>query len=195
MMRYWSSQVEKAIRVSSAAHHGQVRKGSSLPYFLHPVAVALILIRAGFDDDDILSAAILHDTLEDTEATVEQLHAEFPGRVCAIVEGASERKLDSNGEPRPWNDRKREHIERVRRAALDVRAVVLADKLHNLHSISVDVERLEPVWSRFNAPKADVLWYHEEIVSAACNGGDASALDCRLANLADECRELIKSFR
>lgn len=193
-MRCWNSQVEKAIRVSAAAHHGQLRKCSSLPYFSHPAAVALILIRAGFDDDDVISAAILHDTLEGTDVTVEQLHAEFPSRVCAIVEGASERKLDSNGETRSWIDRKREHIEHVRRATLEVRAVVLADKLHNLHSIAGDLERLESVWSRFNAPKTDVLWYHDEIVSAACGEQETSALDSRLASLADECRELIKSF-
>ena len=194
-VRCWSSQVEKAIRISAEAHRGQMRKGSGIPYFSHPAAVALILMRAGFDDDHVLSAAILHDTLEDTDVTAKQLRAEFPPQVCAIVEGASERKLDSLGEPRSWIDRKREHIEHVRRAALEVRAVVLADKLHNLHSIAFDLACLEPVWSRFNAPRSDVLWYHDEIVSAACGEHGTSASDGRLTNLVGECRELIESLR
>ncbi len=194
-IRCWSPMVEKAIRVSAAAHHGQFRKGSQLPYLLHPAAVALILVRAGFVDDDVIAAAILHDTLEDTDVTIDSLRAEFSPEVCEIVEGASEHKVDRDGRVRPWLDRKREHIERIRTAPLQVRAVVLADKLHNLQSIVVDLKELEPVWERFNASKADVLWYHGELIEAASCSQASIAPDVRLVNLAAECRGLIEELR
>lgn len=191
----WSPLLEKAVRVSAAAHQGQMRKASSLPYFSHPASVALILLRAGFDSEPLLAAAILHDTLEDTALTLEVLQAEFPVDVCAIVAGASERKLDESGCRRPWLDRKREHIDRVRRADADTRAVVLADKLHNMHAMVADLGGGELLWDRFNAAKGDVLWYHDEIVAAAHLGEQVKLADDRLTKLAAECRELLDRLR
>lgn len=155
----------------------------------------MILTRAGFDDDSLLAAAVLHDTLEDTEVTTECLQAEFPPEVCAIVEGASERKRDENGDSLPWVMRKQEHIARVRLAAPEIRAVVLADKLHNLHSITVDRELSGTVWDRFNASRTDVLKYHDEIVAAACHDNDSEVIDPRLTKLATECQTLIGYLR
>lgn len=191
----WSPLLERAFRISATAHQGQFRKGSTLPYFSHPAAVALILMRAGFDDDAILAAAVLHDTLEDTEVTTDCLQAEFPPEICAIVEGASERKRDKDGRTLPWTQRKEEHIERVRRATPEIRAVVLADKLHNLHAMTSDHAAFEGVWDRFNASRADVLWYHHEIVSAACSELDSEIADPRLTMLATECREMLQKLR
>lgn len=194
-MSCWSPLLERALRVSATAHQGQLRKGSTLPYFSHPAAVALILMRAGFDDDVILAAAVLHDTLEDTEVTADSLQAEFPPEVCAIVNGASERKRDGTGKPLPWLQRKQEHIERVRHAVPEIRAVVLADKLHNLYAIVADHEVSRSVWSRFNASRADVLWYNDEMVAAASCGRHSDVADWRLAKLATECRTLINTLR
>lgn len=194
-MSCWSPLLERALRVSATAHQGQLRKGSTLPYFSHPAAVALILMRAGFDDDVILAAAVLHDTLEDTEVTADCLQAEFPSEVCEIVNGASERKRDGAGKPLPWLQRKQEHIERVRHAALKIRAVVLADKLHNLHAIVADHKVSRSVWRRFNASKVDVLWYHDEIVAAACHEEQVDVADSRFEKLASECRTLIETLR
>ena len=191
----WSPLLERALRVSATAHQGQTRKGSTLPYFSHPAAVALILVRAGFDDDAILAAAVLHDTLEDTEVTEDFLQAEFPSEVSAIVEGASERKRDEDGKPLPWHQRKQEHIERVRGAVLEVRAVILADKLHNRHAITTDQASPDTVWNRFNASRADVLRYHDEIVSATCPEQQSEIADPRLAKLATESRTLIQNLR
>ena len=73
----YSRLVEKAFRVAADAHRNQTRKASGLPYFQHSASVALILARTGFNDDEILAAATLHDTIEDTDCSAESLIAEF----------------------------------------------------------------------------------------------------------------------
>lgn len=163
----YSPLVEQAFRVAANAHRTQTRKASDLPYFQHPASVVLILARCGFDDDELLAAAVLHDTVEDTEFTVESLTAEFPDAVVKLVVECSETKTDTSGAKIPWRVRKEAHIAIVRKASGAARAIVLADKLHNLGSMVFDLERGEEFWSRFNASPENVIWYHREIVAAA----------------------------
>ncbi|MGD9853440.1 MAG: HD domain-containing protein [Planctomycetaceae bacterium] len=159
--------IERALRVAATHHQQQSRKGGAVPYITHPVAMALILQRFGFDDDELLAAALLHDVVEDTDCTLDELAAQFPPAVVETVAALSERKRDESGAPRPWRDRKLEHIEQIRSGPFAARVVALADKLHNLLSIQYDLAAGEDVWSRFNAPRADVLWYHRAMIEAA----------------------------
>jgi guanosine-3',5'-bis(diphosphate) 3'-pyrophosphohydrolase len=184
----FSPLVERACRVAVISHQKQFRKGSELPYISHPVAVVLLLLRAGFDDDEVLAAALLHDVLEDTDYTPTQLRNEFPAQVCDWVEMLSERKLDANGKKNSWRDRKSEHIERVRIAPMECRAIVLADKLHNLGSMKYDFNNGDSVWERFNAGPKEVLKYHRDIVAAAESNATS------LKPLANECQELINQL-
>ena len=176
-----SPLLEKALRIAAVAHDGQTRKASSLPYFVHPAAVTLVLVRAGFTQDGLLAAAVLHDVVEDTELTLDDLLDEFPAAVCEIVDGASERKADATGQKRSWHDRKADHIEVIRRASLEVAAVVLADKLHNLTSMQFDLDGGHELWLRFNASKSDVLAYYRSVADAAHRN------DQRIEKLVSEC--------
>lgn len=185
MTGLFSRLVERALRIAARAHRGQTRKQTDWPYISHPAAVALILQRAGFDDDALLAAAILHDVVEDTDYSPEQLAAEFPQDVCRYVAVLTERKTDGDGRKRPWADRKREHIEQVQSAPVAARAIVLADKLHNLGCTLIDLEDGAPVWDRFNASREDVLDYHRRMVDAA------EQSEPRLQSLAETCRSLI----
>ena len=181
----FSPLVERALRVAARAHRAQVRKASDVPYVSHLAGVAIILCRAGFQDDAILAAALLHDAVEDTDYTVEMLTADFPTEVVAWVAAATERKTDADGAKRPWEDRKLEHIAQVAAAPLEARAMVLADKLHNLGSMLYDLAAGESLWDRFNAPRERILWYHREMIDRAV--GD----EPRLAGLAAACRVLV----
>ena len=134
-----SMTLERAIRRAADWHDGQHRKGSTLPYMVHPFAVAMILDRLGFAEDVVI-AGLLHDVVEDTEATLADVETEFGPRVAELVGWCSERKKDDSGAHRPWADRKRDHIEALAAAPTDARAVVLADKLHNLTSIRFDLD-------------------------------------------------------
>src|SRR5262249_7510334 len=101
---FHSPLVERALRVAARAHRDQTRKGTDIPYLTDPAAVALILVRAGFDDEATLAAALLHDVVEDTDWPAERLRAEFPPQVLEYVSAVTERKLAADGSKRPWID-------------------------------------------------------------------------------------------
>lgn len=108
--------------------------------------------------------------------------------MAKTVEACSEIKTDGDGRKRPWIDRKRDHLKALVGAPLEVRAVILADKLHNLLSIACDLEEGRSVWSMFNAPRADVLWYYRSTVDLVGAG------DPRLEQLAERCRQLLDTL-
>ena len=166
----WSPTLERALRMAAKGHEGQVRKGSPVPYVEHPMAVAMILDRAGFDEDVVI-AGLLHDLVEDTDVSLDEIRASFGDDVAETVAACSEVKLDPTGRKRPWADRKRDHLETLKSATLATKAVILADKQHNLASIALDLEEGRHVWSTFNAPRPDVLAYYRASLTA-CGTGD-----------------------
>lgn len=182
-----SFTLERALRWGALAHDGQFRKGEKTPYFEHVVGVAMILDRLGFDEAVVI-AGLLHDVVEDTEITLDQVRERFGDNVAKTVEACSEVKTDGDGRKRPWIDRKRDHLKALAGAPLEARAVILADKLHNLLSIACDLEEGRPVWSMFNAPRADVLWYYRSTVDLVGAG------DPRLEQLAERCRQLLATL-
>ena len=84
----YSHLVQRALTLA-ARKHTNPRKGTDIPYITHPVHVALILARHGFDDQ-VLAAAILHDVLEDTETTPDELRNAFGDRILHMVQEVSE---------------------------------------------------------------------------------------------------------
>jgi (p)ppGpp synthase/HD superfamily hydrolase len=179
-----TERLERALRRASLWHQRQERRGSSVPYFEHVVAVAMILDRLRFDEDVVI-AGLLHDAVEDTTATLAQIEAEFGSRVAELVGHCTEVKRDAAGRPRPWIDRKRDHLEALANAPLEARAILLADKLHNLLSIRIDLAEGRDVWSVFHAEKAQVFWYYHASLDTL--GGR----DERLAQLVSECRAIL----
>jgi (p)ppGpp synthase/HD superfamily hydrolase len=155
--------IDRAIEVAAWAHRNQVRKGTDIPYIAHPFAVGLMLSRAGCSDD-VVAAGILHDTIEDTHLTAEDLRRDFGEKIASIVEGCSEPDKSLG-----WEERKRHTIEYMRTAPWDVRAVSCADKLHNLRSIERAIETLgEEVWTRFKRGRADQEWYYRAMLDVLC---------------------------
>lgn len=180
-------RLERALRWAASCHQGQVRKGSGVPYVEHLMGVALILDRLGFDEDVVI-AGLLHDVVEDTDASLDDVRSRFGAMVARIVELCSEVKTDSAGRKRPWIDRKRDHLEALERAPLEARAVVLADKLHNLVSIACDLQEGHPVFSRFNAGREQVLWYYRTALARFGTG------DPRLERLAAACGRVLSEL-
>ncbi len=184
--------IERALRMAADAHRSQFRKGTDIPYLTHPCAVAMILLQAGFTDDVLLSAALLHDVVEDTDVTMDELKARFPVRVCHLVADLSETKFDSAGQPRPWCIRKEEHLEHLRHASPDALALALADKLHNLSTMLLDLEADPDIWSRFNSSPKELLWYYRAAADlASSNGIDEE----RIQRLANEVERLIDAIQ
>ncbi len=176
--------IEQAARLAASAHHDQRRKITSVPYFSHPSSVTLILTRAGFTEDTILAAALLHDVVEDTPVTLSELRKDFPEEVVQVVDSCSEQKQNPDGSWIPWKQRKTDHLAHVTMASLGARAVLLADKLHNLSTMRFDQQSGLRIWEHFNAPQEDVVWYLTSIVEAAADFPDE-----RLKRMAAECRQ------
>lgn len=164
---FLSPVIEAAIRLATRAHRNQRRKGSDLPYIAHPAAVVSILERAGFANENVLAAAWLHDVVEDTAVSLTEIRASFPREVAEIVDSMSEEKTDAGGRRLSWTHRKAHHLARMKEASVESKAVMLADKLHNLTSIRIDSEREVDVWDRFNASRADLLRYYGDMVAVA----------------------------
>lgn len=180
----FSDRLEAALRFAAVAHRGQVRKSSDTPYVQHVVAVAWILDRAGFGED-VQVAGLLHDVVEDTPTTLDEVDAAFGPEVARIVGYCTEVKLDAEGRKRPWADRKADHLAALAGAPIEARAVALADKLHNLTSLAHDLARGVDAWSAFNADRDRVLGYYRAALEAC--GAD----DPLLERLADACRDVL----
>jgi len=180
----FSPMVERAVRLAAVAHVDQMRKGTRIPYVTHLMQVVILLQRHGFHDDATIAAALLHDVVEDTSVTPEELAREFPEEVCALLAQLTERKRDSQGAPRPWEVRKQEHLEQMRVASQRVRAITLADKLHNMATILYDLEQDPTVWTRFNASPDRILAYHASMIDVCASD------DPELHTLAEECRSV-----
>jgi len=164
-----SPVVEHAIRLATVAHQSQKRKSSGVPYIAHPMSVCLILMKAGFHEEAILAAAVLHDVVEDTDLTIEQLAAHFSEEVIQYVSEMTEEKETTAGQKRSWRDRKQDHIQVMKQATLGARAIELADKLHNLESMLFDLqtEDKQEFWGHFGASPKEIVQYYRSMIDAA----------------------------
>jgi hypothetical protein len=153
--------VDQAINFAAMAHNGQTRKSTSIPYISHPFAVGMLLQKMKCAEE-VIAAGILHDTLEDTSTTFEDLAQHFGIRVAKLVLAASEEDKSL-----PWKERKQHTIDGLPDAYAEEIQIIIADKLHNLRSIRTDIEvNGENVWDRFNRGKRDQHWYYSSIVKA-----------------------------
>ncbi|WP_152051441.1 HD domain-containing protein [Tautonia marina] len=167
-----SPRFERALRWATIWHDGQHRKASPTPYVQHPIAVAWILDRLGYDEDVVI-AALLHDVVEDTEATLDDIRERFGDRVADLVAHCSERKTDDEGRQRPWIDRKRDHLEALMAAPEASKAIVLADCLHNMRSMVDDLaQEGEPFWNRFNARRDQIFTRFRMVLERLGEGED-----------------------
>ncbi len=157
--------LDRAIVFATQAHSGAVRKGGRTPYILHPLEAAAIAATLT-DDLEVLSAAVLHDVLEDTGTTAETLRAQFGMRVARLVAVETEEKYRAFPPAATWRRRKEEAVARLRACgSRDALIVAMGDKLSNLRSICQDHQTLGPLlWSRFHEtdPQAHA-WYYRQM--------------------------------
>ncbi len=133
----YSYRVEQAIRAAAVLHKNQLRKGSMpFPYITHLVATAFTLLDYT-EDEDVIISALLHDTLEDTDYTIDELQEDFGGKVREIVEAVTEPK--STPENRvSFKERKRVYAEQLKKGPKEAVLVAAADKIHNFRTLVED---------------------------------------------------------
>jgi (p)ppGpp synthase/HD superfamily hydrolase len=161
----YSDALDRALIVAACAHRAQVRKGGDVPYVQHPVHVAILLLKHGLSEAVVI-AGVLHDVVEDTTVTLDEVRAQFGAHVADLVGAVSETKRDAGGQ-RSWRVRKEEQLATLATAPLEVVALKAADALHNGMTTLRDVRAQGgAAWGRFNAPKSDQLWFHRAVANA-----------------------------
>lgn len=176
--------IDKAIEFATKAHEGQLRKGTSRPYIVHPIEVGDI-VSTMTRDEEVISAAILHDTIEDCEGISQRILAQtFSERVASMVAQESEDKS------RTWMERKRATIEQLRTASREVQMIGLADKLSNMRDIDRDYPIVgEELWNRFRMKDKNTIgWYYKGVRDALQEGF------CGVAAYEEYCRLIEKNF-
>lgn len=171
--------IDEAIEFATKAHAGQFRKGTKRPYIVHPIEVADI-VATMTQDEEIICAAVLHDTIEDCQNVTEDILKEkFGERVASMV------VLESEDKSKSWEERKGATILRLKSASRPVQMIGLADKLSNMRDIDRDypVEG-ENLWKRFRMQsKSAIAWYYrgvQEALEQDFAGVEAYEEYCRL---------------
>lgn len=147
--------IQQAKDFAQKAHEGQVRKLTRMPMFEHLERVATILQQAGLPDE-VVAAGYLHDTVEDTEVTAEDIYNTFGKKVAEIVAGHTEDKSKS------WEERKQTTIDELAdpNTPLSIRALIIADRLDNLLSLKKGLEEFgEEMWTKFKRGREKQAWY------------------------------------
>jgi (p)ppGpp synthase/HD superfamily hydrolase len=189
----FSRTFDRALVLAALVHAGATRKGTAIPYIIHPVHVAAILLRHGYPEP-VAVAALLHDVLEDIDyedGTVQLavrttfplaalpagvvdaatfrppflqfVRGEFGDHVFSLVEGMTEPKNDG-GQRRSWRERREIVLERLKDGSEELVALKAADVLHNVRSIAEDIAHHgATVLGRFKASPAETLWYYQSV--------------------------------
>jgi (p)ppGpp synthase/HD superfamily hydrolase len=161
------SRLADALALALRVHHGQRRKGTETPVLAHLLAVAAIALEHGADEETAIGA-LLHDAVEDGggEPLLAEIRGRFGERVARIVADASDAILPPGHPKPPWRERKERHLGRLETVPGDSLLVLAADKLANVRTIVRDVRHDgEEVWGRFEAGKADILWYQQSMLA------------------------------
>ena len=159
--------LDRAIIFAVRAHAGTERRGKGFPYIVHPLE-AVEIVATMTRDQEMLAAAALHDTVEDTDVTIEQIQAEFGDRVASFVAAESDEPHQSRDSIENWRARKQAAINRIARASHDAKIVALGDKLSNMRAIARDyAQQGDALWDLFHAkdPK-DHEWHYRGLADA-----------------------------
>ena len=152
--------LNKAIIYAVEKHAGQLRKGTQIPYIVHPMEV-LALLNEMRADMTVIIAGVLHDTVEDTSATIDDIIREFGEDVAELVGNHTEDKSKT------WFQRKSQGLRELAEGSFDLKCLVLADKLSNVRNMHRDyMIEGDEYWDRFNAPFEKQAWYYNSAVKA-----------------------------
>ena len=159
-MKKQISLIEKAMRIAVVAHVDQKRKSDNSPYIVHPMMTAFKLIKHNFSDE-VVAGAIMHDVLEDTDFSEEDILKELGENVLKIIKGVTENK------ELPWEERKQDKINSIKNSPEEIKAVAVVDKIHNAESLLFAHQEKGPsIWEKFNRGRDKKIWFEKEFLNA-----------------------------
>ena len=181
-----------ALAAAAEWHAGQTRKGTAIPYVSHLLQVAGLVLEHG-GDVELAAAAALHDAVEDTAATLEEIEHRFGARVAAVVADCTDTFPDDLPDAKsPWVDRKRRHLEHLATVGEDSALVAACDKRHNLESLVTGIRSagLDETAARFSSAPDQWVWYYGEALDRI-RSRIPTRLASELATLTAELRRLV----
>ncbi len=159
--------LDRAIIFAVRAHAGTERRGKGFPYIVHPME-AVSIAATITSDQEILAAAALHDTVEDTDVTVDQIRSEFGERIASLVAAETDAVMEGKSENKTWHERKQAAIDRLARVSSDAKIVAMGDKLSNMRAIARDYAvQGDALWNLFhvNDPR-EHEWHYRGLADA-----------------------------
>ena len=158
--------LDRAIRFAVRAHAGTERRGKGFPYIVHPME-AMSIVATLTSDQELLAAAALHDVVEDTAFTAEDIRREFGDRVADLVIAESDVFIEGK-EGDTWHVRKQAAIDRLRQAPYDAKIVAMGDKLSNMRAIARDYARQgDALWNLFHThDPAEHEWHYRGLAES-----------------------------
>ena len=159
--------LDHAIVFAVRAHAGTERRGKGFPYIVHPME-AVEIVATMTSDQELLAVAALHDTVEDTDVTIEQIRTEFGDRVASFVAAESDEPHQRPDSVENWRARKQAAINRIACASRDAKIVALGDKLSNMRAIARDyAQQGDALWDLFHAKDPqDHEWHYRGLADA-----------------------------
>ena len=159
--------LDRAIVFAVKAHAGTERRGKGFPYIVHPME-AVEIVATMTPDQELLAAAALHDTVEDTSVSIEDIRAQFGDRVARLVEAESDVFMEGVSEEDSWHDRKQAAIDRLAAAPHDAKVVAMGDKLSNMRAIWRDYQvKGDELWKIFHVTdKASHEWHYRGLAAS-----------------------------
>jgi len=187
-MIQYTERLDKALRKAAWAHEksGQHRKGTDIPYIIHPVGVMVVASNVT-EDEDVLVACLMHDVLEDVDVDIydeNKMRDEFGNRVVEIVKNVTKEEVEPD-----WRNRADAYLKHLEYDASDEAVIVSAsDKIHNLLSILIDYSTYgDELWNRFSTKSsADQLWWYESILGVITKRKAPEKLVFQLSEQVDE---------
>ena len=167
-MNRGKDKIEYAIYYATRAHKNQRRKIEDVDMIFHPFTVGMILQRNNCDED-IVTAGILHDVVEDTKYSFDDIEKDFGKQIRDYVYDASE--PDKSLE---WEDRKQHTIDQIKNAPLGSKLIVACDKISNLEDLEDCIELYgeEKSWSPLKRNKEKQKWYYTKVYESCIEGVD-----------------------
>ena len=159
--------LDRAIIFAVKAHAGTERRGKGFPYIVHPME-AMEIVATITPDQELLAAAALHDVVEDTEISADEIRREFGDRIAALVVAESDVFEEGVSEEDSWHARKQAAMDRLAAAPRDAKIVAMGDKLSNMRAIARDYAvKGDELWKIFHAkdPK-DHEWHYRGLAAS-----------------------------
>lgn len=159
--------LDRAIIFAVKAHAGTERRGKGFPYIVHPME-AVEIVATITPDQELLAAAALHDVVEDTDVSADEIRREFGDRIADLVVAESDVFVEGVSEEDSWHARKQAAMDRLAAAPHDAKIVAMGDKLSNMRAIARDYAmKGDALWNIFHAkdPK-DHEWHYRGLAAS-----------------------------